>query len=286
MLEHRTLDLGPVTLHVVEAGPVDGPLVILLHGFPEFWFGWRSQIAALADAGFRVVAPDQRGYNTSGKPRGAAAYVLDTLADDIFALADALGRERFSVVGHDWGASVAWWMAGRKPARLDHLAILNAPHPAIWRRAITRDPAQRKKSRYVQALRLRWLPEWLMRRDNYAALAKAFVGAARPEAFDADAMAAYRAAWAQPGALTGAVNWYRALFLQDLPVPPPGSLRTPTLILWGDRDPFAGPELAEVSAQLCSDVRVQHLADATHWTVHDNPSEVSAALIGFLKGAA
>lgn len=145
------------------------------------------------------------------------------------------------------------------------------------------DPEQRKKSGYVQALRLPWLPEWLTPRDGYAALAKAFAGAARPDAFDLDALAAYRTAWAQPGALTGSVNWYRALFLQDLPVPPHRGLQTPMLILWGDRDPFGGPELAEASARLCSDVRVRHFADATHWIAHDNPRVVSAALIEFLK---
>ena len=158
---HR--DVGGLRLHVAEAGPEDGPLVILLHGFPEFWFGWRAQIAPLARAGFRVVAPDQRGYNLSDKPKGAGAYRLDALAADIFALADAYGRTTFSLVGHDWGAAVAWWMATLKPERLDHLAILNAPHPAVWRRAMTEDPEQRRKSRYVQMIRLPWLVEAVVR---------------------------------------------------------------------------------------------------------------------------
>ena len=281
---HRVLTANGVPLHIVEAGAADRPLVILLHGFPEFWFGWRELIGPLADAGYRVVAPDQRGYNLSGKPKGARAYGLDVLAADIFALADALGHERFSVVGHDWGAAVGWWMAslpaGR--ARLERMAILNAPHPAIWRRSMTEDAEQRRKSRYVQALRLPILPELLVRAGGYKALADAFASSTRREAFGPAEMAAYRAAWSQPGAVSGMINWYRALFLQALPVPAAGSLATPTLIVWGDRDAFAGPELAEASAALCAEARVLHLPEATHWVAHDAPDEVSAALLGFL----
>jgi pimeloyl-ACP methyl ester carboxylesterase len=281
-VEHRHIPVNGITLHVAEAGPGDGPLVILLHGFPEFWFGWREHIAPLAQAGYRVVAPDQRGYNLSSKPKGVAAYRLDVLAADVFALADALGRDRFSVAGHDWGASVAWWMATRRPERLERLAILNAPHPAVWREAMTRDPAQRKKSRYVQMLRIPALPEFLVRAGGYKGLAEAFKGAARPDAFGPDAMDAYQAAWRRPGALTATLNWYRALFAQDLPVPPPRSIPTPTLILWGDRDEFAVPEMAERSAELCANVRVEHLPAATHWIAHDAPEAVRQALLDFL----
>lgn len=278
---HR--DVGGLRLHVAEAGPEDGPLVILLHGFPEFWFGWRAQIGPLARAGFRVVAPDQRGYNLSDKPKGAGAYRLDALATDIFSLADVYGRKRFNLVGHDWGAAAAWWMATLKPERLDRLAILNAPHPAVWRRAMTEDPEQRRKSRYVQMIRLPWLVEALVRAGGYKGLADAFAGAARPEAFDAETMARYRQAWTRPGALTATFNWYRALFMQDLPVPRPGSLTPPTLILWGDQDAFAGPDLAEASAALCARAQVRHFPKATHWLAHDEPEAVSEALIGFLR---
>ena len=283
-LAHRTIRANGVELHVVEAGPADGPVVVLLHGFPEFWFGWRELIGPLADAGWRVIAPDQRGYNLSGKPKGVRAYRLDELARDVLALADACGAQRFSLVGHDWGASVAWWVATKYPERLERLAILNAPHPAIWRRSMTEDPAQRKKSRYVQMLRIPLLPELLVRAGDYRGLADALASSIRPQAFDAEAMAAYRAAWKQPGALTATLNWYRALFLQDLPVPAAGSLPTPTLVIWGDQDAFAEPGLAEASAALCADARVLHLADATHWVAHDRPDEVRDALLGFLAG--
>ncbi|HEX5378485.1 MAG TPA: alpha/beta fold hydrolase [Phenylobacterium sp.] len=276
-------DVGGLRLHVAEAGPEDGPLVILLHGFPEFWFGWREQIRPLAEAGFRVVAPDQRGYNLSDKPKGAWAYGLDGLAGDIFGLADSYGRETFRVVGHDWGASVAWWMATKRPERLERLAILNAPHPGVWLRAMTQDPEQRRRSRYVQLLRLPWLPEALVRLGGYRSLADAFAGAARPQAFGTEAMARYHEAWRRPDALTATLNWYRALFLQPVTVPPPESIPTSTLVLWGDLDPFAEPDLAEASAALCANARVRHFPNATHWVAHDEPEAVSRALVGFLS---
>lgn len=279
----RTIQAGGIDLHLAEAGPEDGPLVILLHGFPEFWFEWRELIGPLAKAGFRVVAPDQRGYNLSAKPKGVDAYRLDLLADDIFALALALGRERFCVIGHDWGASVAWWMATRRPAPIEKLAILNAPHPAVWLQSMRADPEQRKKSRYVQALRTPLIPELLVRAAGYKGLAEAFQSASRPEAYGPDVMAHYQRAWRRPGALTATLNWYRALFRQDLPVPAKGSLTPPTLVLWGDKDAFAEPRLAEASAALCADARVVHFPNASHWLPHDEPEAVERELLAFLK---
>jgi pimeloyl-ACP methyl ester carboxylesterase len=282
-ISFQDYQVNGVGLHVAQAGPDDGPLVILLHGFPEFWFGWRDQIGPLAAAGYRVLVPDQRGYDLSGKPKGVDAYRLDVLADDIFALADACGRERFSVVGHDWGAAVAWWMATRRPERLERLVCLNAPHPAIWRREMTEDPVQRRKSRYVQMLRIPVLPELLVRAGNYRGLSDAFGSSIRPDAFRPEAMARYREAWARPGALTATLNWYRALFRQPLPVPAAGSIPTPTLVIWGDQDAFAEPGLAESSAELCADAQVLHLPEASHWVVHDRPDDVRDALLAFLK---
>ncbi len=283
MIEHRIVLANGMALHVAEAGPADGPLVILLHGFPEFWFGWRDLIEPLAEAGFRVIAPDQRGYNLSTRPKGLASYHLDHLADDIFALAEAVGRQKFSVVGHDWGASVAWWMATRNSDSITRMAILNAPHPAIWRRSMTENSAQRKMSQYVQMLRIPWLPEMMIKASGYRALTDAFKSSVRPDVFGKRAIAAYRAAWRQPGALTAMLNWYRALFIKDLAVPREGSIRTQTLVIWGDQDAFAEPKLAEASAALCASARVLHLPKASHWVVHDQPDEVREALIDFLK---
>ena len=275
-------NINGVQLHVAEAGPAEGPLVILLHGFPEFWFGWRSYILPLAQAGFRVIAPDQRGYNLSGKPKGAMAYRLDNLADDVVSLAESYGRSRFRLVGHDWGASVAWWTATRHPGRLERLVAINAPHPAIWRWSMSKDPVQRKKSSYVRFLRLPILPELIIAAGNYRALARAFASSTNPAAFSQDVMARYHAAWAQPGALTAMLNWYRALFVQDLPWPAPRSILAPTLVLWGEKDVFAGVDLAEASLALCTTARLHLLPNATHWSPHDEPEAVQAELLKFL----
>lgn len=282
-IQARTVKAGQVSLNIAEAGPEDGPLVILLHGFPEFWFEWRELIGPLAAAGFRVAAPDQRGYNLSDKPRGVDAYRLDRLAGDIFALAEALSRDRFQLVGHDWGASVAWWMATIRPEPIDRLAIMNAPHPAVWLHAMTHDPEQRKKSRYVQMLRMPVLPELMVKAGGYKGLAQAFDASPRREAFTPEIMAKYQAAWRRPGALTGGLNWYRALFRQALPLPQASALKTPTLVLWGDQDAFAEPGLAEESAALCAGAEVVHFPNASHWLPHDEPEAVAQRLLAFLQ---
>ena len=214
-LRFSFIPVNGVTLHCAEAGPGDGPLIVLLHGFPEFWFAWRDYFGPLAENGYHVVAPDQRGYNLSDKPLQVEAYRLDVAAADVFALADVFGRRAFHVVGHDWGAAVAWRMAGQEPERLLSAAMLQAPHPAVWRRAMREDRDQRQKSRYVQILRLPWLSEMALKLGDYAALARAFKSSARPEAFSPEVLETYRGAWRQPGAITSMLNWYRALFLRD-----------------------------------------------------------------------
>jgi epoxide hydrolase 4 len=282
-LRFSFIPVNEVTLHCAEAGPGDGPLLVLLHGFPEFWFAWREYFGPLAERGFHVVAPDQRGYNLSSKPLGVEAYRLDVAAADVFALADVFGRERFQVVGHDWGAAVAWRMAGLEPKRLTTAAMLQAPHPAVWRRAMRDDPDQRHKSRYVQILRLPWLSEMALKLGNYSALAKAFKASVRPEAFTPEVLEAYRDAWRQPGALTAMLNWYRALYLHEPPMPEPRSLTPPILVMWGDRDDFGVPRLVDESVALCSDARLEHSPKATHWIIHDAPDAVQGELLGFLR---
>jgi pimeloyl-ACP methyl ester carboxylesterase len=166
-VENVRLTANGIELHATIAGPAHGPLVILLHGFPEFWYGWRHQIGPLAAAGLRLTAPDQRGYNLSDKPAGIAAYRVDNLADDVLGLADALGCKRFAVVGHDWGGVVAWHLAGRNPDRVTRAAILNAPHPAtLWRHA-RRHPAQLRKSWYVAFFQMPLVPELGLRTADF-----------------------------------------------------------------------------------------------------------------------
>lgn len=277
----RRLVANGVALHVVEVGPEDGPLVILLHGFPEFWYGWRRQIGPLATAGFRVASPDQRGYNLSAKPAGVRAYDLDILAADIVGLADALGRDRVSLVGHDWGGIVAWWAASRHPDRVERLGVLNAPHPAVARPYLLRHPGQLLRSWYVGFFQIPGVPEALLRADDHAALRRSLQGTSRPGTFTAAELDAYAEAWSEPGALTGMVNWYRALprFRAE------GGARVaaPTLLLWGVRDRFLEIGLAEESLALCDRGRLVRFENATHWVHLEEPDAINEALIAFLR---
>ncbi len=277
----RQIALPELSLHVAEAGPADGVPTILLHGFPEFWFGWRRQIAPLARAGFRLVIPDQRGYNLSDKPEGIAAYHLDRLAADVVALADACGFARFRLVGHDWGGLVAWWAASRYPERIARLAILNAPHPGIFGPYLRRHPGQMLRSYYVGIFQIPVLPERRLSAQDGLVLRRAMTGSSRPGSFPEEDLRRYVEAWLQPGAMTAMLNWYRALV--RLPRRPAERVRAPTLILWGRRDHALQPGLAEASLDLCDDGRIVWLPEATHWVQHDEAEAVNAALTAFLR---
>jgi pimeloyl-ACP methyl ester carboxylesterase len=272
-----------VTLHVARAGPDDRPLVVLLHGFPEFWYGWRHQIGPLAEAGFRVLVPDQRGYNLSEKPRGLAHYTLDALADDVLALIDAAGRARAAVVGHDWGGVVAWWLAMRNPERVDRLGVINAPHPDFLLSGKWTRPAQLVKSWYVVAFQLPWLPEAGLGAFGGKGLADSLRRTSRPGAFGDEDLALYRKAWAQPGAMTGMINWYRAALRARPRARPAPRVRVPTLIVWGARDAFIDRRYANDALARCDQGRLEVVDAATHWVHHEEPGRVNALLTAFLR---
>ena len=281
-LTHSTIKTNGVNLHVVQAGPEDGQPVILLHGFPEFWYCWRHQIDSLALHGYRVIVPDQRGYNLSDKPAGIAAYNLDELAADVIGLIDSAGHEKVHLVGHDWGGAVAWWVANKYPERLEKLIVLNIPHHAVMRQALNKDWEQRRKSWYMFAMQIPWLPERMAARGNYRSLAQALLGSSKPGAFAEADLEKYREAWSQPGALSGMVNWYRAIFRV-----PPGrldspSITVPTLLIWGRHDVALGVEMAQPSIDLCDDGRLVLLDEASHWVQNDEPERVNALIGEFL----
>lgn len=281
----RHLRVNGLSLHVVEDGPADGPLVLLLHGFPEFSHGWRRQVPALAAAGYRVVAPDQRGYHLSDKPEGISAYCLDTLANDVVGLIDQYGRDRAAVVGHDWGGIVGWWLALRHADRLERLAILNAPHPQAMRRQLRRDAAQRRRSWYFLFFQLPWLPERVARRRDWEMLAGALVRTSRPGTFtDAD-LAAYRRAWSRPGACTAMLNWYRALLQRPPRRPRSPVVEVPTLLLWGSRDAFLVRDLATASLELCRRGELVFFDEATHWLHLEEAEAVNRRLLAFLSAS-
>ncbi len=281
-LEHHQIELEGIRLHIVEDGPTEGQAILFLHGFPEFWYSWRHQLSFFADAGYRVIAPDQRGYNLSDKPRGIGAYRIDTLAGDTVALLDALGIQQAFLVGHDWGGSVAWWAAATAPERFPRLAILNVPHPLVMRRFLKSDKTQRRRSWYIFFFQLPWLPEFWYRRRNFEIGVRSLRGTARPGTFSDDDLKAYRQAWGQPGALRAMIHWYRAA-LRRRPRPP-GSMRIsqPTLVLWGLRDRFLSQRMIAPSLELCDNARLHELPDASHWVQHEEPGEVNRALAEFL----
>ena len=252
-VEYQRIATNGITLHVAQAGPVDGDLVILLHGFPEPWWGWRNQIPALAQSGLRVLVPDQRGYNLSDKPLGRGAYRIDTLAQDIVGLIEYTGRERAAIVGHDWGGAVAWWLATFHRHRVKRVAVLNCPHPLAFSRTLRRSPAQLLRSWYMLLFQLPWVPEWMSSRAGYTALARTMRATARPGTFSDADLDTYRAAWSQPGALTAMLNWYRAALPALLDRSPADvHIEVPVLLLWGTRDAFLGRELVQPTMDLCS----------------------------------
>lgn len=280
---HENVLANGVRLHVATAGPGDGPAVVLLHGFPEAWFGWRHQIGALAGAGFRVIAPDQRGYNTSDKPARVADYRLDELAGDVVGLLDALGLERAAVVGHDWGSVVGWWVALRYPERVSRLMVMNAPHPVAYRRTLKAHPSQWLRSWYAFYFQLPGLPEFGMRIRNWKALADGLRKTSRPGTFSDEDLERYREAWSQPGAMRAMIHWYRAALRHHPRVPEDPRIKVPTLILWGAQDAFIHRDAATFSLELCEQGRLEWVEEATHWVQHEEPGRVNERLLDFLR---
>jgi len=274
---------GSVRLHAVAAGSRDGPVVVLLHGFPEFWYGWRKKIEPLVGAGFRVIVPDQRGYNLSGKPSGVAAYALTELVSDVIAIADQLGQEKIFLAGHDWGAAVAWSTALLYPQRITKLVTLNVPHPSVMRKFISTRLQQLLRSWYMFLFQFPWLPESLFSVFNYHIGARALLHSSRPGTFSGEDLTQYRSAWSQPRAVTSMINWYRALFRNRVKFPEK-TVRVPTRILWGERDAFLLSEMARESLRYCTSAELHTFANATHWLQHEEPSRVSELMIDFFRG--
>jgi len=263
-----------IHLHTALAGPEDGEPLILLHGFPDAWFGWEAQIIQLAEAGFRVIVPDQRGYNLSDKPPGIASYGMDSLVNDVLGLADHFGYERFHLAGHDFGAMVCWNLAMHHPQRIERMAIANVPHPTVMGTYLRTHPAQMLKSWYAFFFQLPGLPERLVRANNWG-----FLLSAMPKDFTENQRDRYREAWSQPDAITSMINWYRASLRNLRKSTHSSKIKIPTLIIWGKQDPHISYEMAQLSADLCVDSRIETFKEATHWVLHDKPVEVSQLLI-------
>lgn len=271
-----------VRLHAVVAGDPAGEPVVLLHGFPDYWYGWRKQIGPLAAAGFRVIALDQRGYNRSDKPQAVADCAIERLTDDVTAALDDLGIARANVVGHDWGGGVAWVLGATRPERVVRLAVINCPHPLAMQAALEGSWAQLARSWYMFAAQIPGLPEAVARWTDYRFLTRSMQTTTRPGTFTTRDLARYRRAWARPGAITGMVNWYRAAMRHPLRAERL-RVRVSTLLMWGRRDPFLGRDLAPTSARMCDTVRLEMFPASGHWPHREQPDEVNRLLLDFLS---
>lgn len=272
-----------VTLAVHEAG--DGPPVLMLHGFPELGYSWRHQVPALAAAGYRAMAPDTRGYGASGRPANVADYGIQALIGDAVALIDDAGGAAH-LVGHDWGGGIAWATAALHPDRVRSLSILNAPHPVASAEARRESEAQRAKSWYMLLFQFPGIAERWFEADDWARLRAMVFENAAPGTFTDDDVDVFLGAFRDEGALTAALNYYRAnmppeAWLREPPQLPP--VRVPTMIVWGEGDTYLGEELLERSAAKCEgELRVERLPGVSHWVQQEAPDAVNRHLVDWL----
>ena len=288
-IEHAYADVNGVRLHVARSG--EGPLMLFLHGFPEFWRGWKKPLEYFGARGWLAAAPDQRGYNLSDKPAGVEQYRAKVLIEDVRQLARALGAERFVLVAHDWGGAVAWGFAMAHPELVSQLVIVNAPHPYTFWRELAGNPAQQQASEYMLLLRDP-KAERVLSQDGYAKLWQFAFGWGTPQ-FSEEDKAAYVEAWSQPGALTGSLNWYRASPLYPPTAADPGAARlrleakdflvkVPTLVIWGEADKALLPGCLEGLEQCVPDLRLMRVPEASHWIVHERPDLVCSEIERFV----
>ena len=279
-LQHQFIDTNGVRLHYVTQG--SGPLMLFLHGFPEFWYTWRHQIPVFAEH-FTVVVPDLRGYNDSDKPEDVGEYALSELAKDVLGIVQKLGDERCVLVGHDWGGAIAWKFAYAHPDMLDKLIILNCPHPRRFLDGLA-NPAQWLRSAYMGFFQLPFLPELVLQANDYQFIDKVFDGmATNRSAITETDVQAFKTAIAKPGALHAGLNYYRnlftpAMFQQEWPV-----LEVPTLMIWGEDDPAFETSLAEGTEDYVRDFHLRYISQCGHWVPQEYPDLVNQYIGEFLR---
>ena len=280
MIETSQTRIGDLALTVDQAGPADGPPVLMLHGFPQSRAAWRAQLAARAAAGYRGVAPDQRGYSPGARPSGVEAYATANIVADALDLTRALGHDRFHLVGHDWGGQIAWLSAVQAPERVLSLTVLSRPHPAAFARAFAADPEQAKRSGHHRSLQDDATVA-AIRADGMAGLRAMFAASGVPE----ETARAYVDTLSPPGALEAAVAWYRAgagsLRAADVP-----AVGTRTLYVWGDADTTVGRMAAEATADFVTGpYRFEIVPGAGHFLTDEVPDVVNRLLLEHLAQA-
>ena len=269
-------------LHTVVAGPEDGPLAVLLHGFPECWYSWRHQIPPLVRAGYRVLVPDQRGYNLSQKPGDVANYQIEQLTADVRELVHAFGRERAVIISHDWGGMVAWRLAMDYPELVEKLIVMNAPHPAAFAREINADWSQRLKSWYALFFQLPWLPETLLTLDPTATARLFFRRAAVRDAFSDADLEVMATAMSQSGAMRTMIHWYRAAVRHPVAQRNP-VIETPTLLIWAEDDVALGKPLTFGMEEWVSNLSIHYIPRCGHWVQNEAPETVNKQVLDFIS---
>lgn len=290
MFQHKYADVNNIRLHYVTVGK--GKLIMFLHGFPEFWYEWKNQLVEFG-RDYEAVAPDMRGYNLSSKPTAIEQYRMKYLIEDIRALAEHLGHNKFFLVAHDWGGGVAWPFAIRHPDYLEKLVIINAPHPITFVRELRDNPAQQKASQYILVHRTPEAEE-ILARNNYAALVSSLLQEGLNQGyFTEEDRKVYIEAWSQPGALTGGLNYYRAARLSpftggsdDISSADPSlfTVTVPTLVIWGEKDRWLLTGNLEGLEKYVSNLTIKRIPDGSHWVIHEKPALVNSYIREFIEG--
>ncbi len=291
MFKHEYADVNGVRLHYVTAGK--GKLIMFVHGFPEFWYEWKNQLAEFGQD-YQAVAPDMRGYNLSSKPAEVDQYQVKYMVEDLRALAEKLGHKKFILVAHDWGGAIAWAFAIAHPEYLEKLVIINAPHPGVFQRELRDNPAQQKASSYMLMFRGAQAEQTLSA-NNYALLVQIVLGEGLKNGVFTEAdKQAYIEAWSQPGALTGGLNYYRAArigppaagdtnaanFAAGLPSL---EVKVPTLVIWGEKDIALLTGNLEGLDKFVPNLTIKRIPDGTHWVIHEKPALVDGYIREFIK---
>lgn len=290
---HQYADINNIQIHYVTHG--NGPLIMFLHGFPEFWAAWENQLAEFGHD-YHAVAPDLRGFNLSSKPQDPGQYHINNLVGDIMALMDHLGHDRMILVAHDWGGSVAWTFASQHPERLERLIIINSPHTGTFARELLKNPEQREASEYMNMFR-QADAEKILSENNYGYLVeKLFQGKSKWKIND-EQLQRYIDAWSQPGALTGGLNYYRASLLHpptskgeeviirkiaDMPKET-FAVKVPTLVIWGEQDEALLPGMLKGMEDYIDELTIERIPEGSHWVIHEQPELINYHIRRFIS---
>jgi epoxide hydrolase 4 len=281
--KRKIYPVNGINLSVIEEG-IDGPVIIFLHGFPEYSEAWKDQILYFRSKEFRIIAPDQRGYNLSDKPSKVSSYKTEILAQDLKSLIEVVTSDKVFIVGHDWGAAVAWRFATLFPTLVAKLIIINVPHPSVMKSTLMKNPRQMMKSWYIAFFQIVYVPEQILKAFRFKFLSEMLLKSSNAGTFTEEDIQQYKKAWNQPGAIRGMINWYRAA-LRSKPLPQ-SKIKVPTLILWGAKDLALVEEMAKESLKYCENGYLQIFPDATHWVYHEKKEEVNKSIYEFINSDA